>query len=46
MNMQKPVTFVKENLKMNIWKKKNIVKSEIIVIMQDNIEMLCIAYLI
>ena len=32
MKMQKSVTFVKKNLKINIWKIKNIIKLEIIVI--------------
>ena len=32
MKMQKSVIFVKRNLKMNIWKIKNIIKLEIIVI--------------
>ena len=36
----------KENLKINIWKIINILKLEIIVILQGNIEVLCIAYII
>ena len=36
----------KENLKINIWKIKNIIKLEIIVIIQWNIEVLHIAYVI
>ena len=46
MKMQKSVIFVKKNLKINIWKLKNIVKLEIIVIMQENKEVLHIAYVI
>ena len=38
MKMQKSVLFVKENLKTNISKIKNIVKLEIIVIIQGNTE--------
>ena len=38
MKMQKSVIFVKKNLKINIWKIKNIVKLEIIVIIQRNIK--------
>ena len=34
MEMQKSVKFVKKNLKINIWKINNIVKLEIIVIIQ------------
>ena len=34
MKIQKSVTFVKKNLKINIWKINNIVKLEIIVIIQ------------
>ena len=44
--MQKSVIFAKRNLKINILKIKNIVKLEIIVIVQGNIEMLHIAYVI
>ena len=38
--MQKSVIFVKKNLKINMWKIKDIVKLEIIVITQGNIEVL------
>ena len=44
--MQKSVLFVKKDLKINIWKIKNIVKLEIIVITQENIELLHITYVI
>ena len=44
MKMQISVLFVKKNLKKNVWKTKNIVKLEIIVIIQENIEVLCAAY--
>ena len=44
--MQISVIFVKKNLKINIWKIKNMVKLDIIVIIQGNIEMLHIAYII
>ena len=43
MEMQKSI---KENLRMNIWKIKNVVKLEITVIVQGNIEVLHIAYVI
>ena len=46
MKIQKSVIFVKKNLKINIWKIKNIVKLEIIFIIQENIEVLDIAYVI
>ena len=46
MKMQKSVIFVKKNLKINILKTKNIVKLEIIVILQRNIDGLRIAYII
>ena len=46
MKMQKSVIFVKKNLKVNMWQIKNIVKLEIIVIIQGNIEVLRIAYVI
>ena len=46
MKMQKSVVFVKKNLKINIRKIKHIVKLEIIVIIQENIELLHIAYVI
>ena len=42
----KYVVFVKKDLKINIWKINNIVKLNIIVIMQENIEVLLIAYTI
>ena len=44
--MQKSVIFLKKNLKINIRKIKNIVKLEIIVTIQENIEVLHIAYVI
>ena len=44
MKMLEFVIFVKENLKINIWKIKDIVKLEIIVIIQGNIEELHIVY--
>ena len=44
--MQKSDLFVKKDLKINIWKIKNIVKLEIIVITQENIELLHITYVI
>ena len=44
--MQKSVIFIKKKLKINIWKIKNIVKIRIIVIIQTNIEVLHIAYVI
>ena len=46
MEMQESVIFVKKNLKMYIGKKKNILKLENVVIIQGNIEMLRIAYVI
>ena len=46
MKTQKSVIFVNKNLKINIWKVKNIVKLEITVIIQENIELLRIAYVI
>ena len=46
MKMQKPVIFVKTDLKINIWKIKTTVKLEIVVIIQRNIEVLCIVYVI
>ena len=46
MKIQKPVLFVKKNLKINIWEIKNIVKLGIIVIMQGNIKVQWIAYII
>ena len=44
--IEKTVIFVNKNLKINIWKMKNIIKLEIIVIIQGNIEVLRIAYVI
>ena len=44
--MQKSVIFLKEKLKMNIWKIKNIVMLKFIVVIQRNMEVLCIAYVI
>ena len=44
--MQKFVTFVKKNLKINMLKTKNIVKLGAIVIIQGNIQVLQIAYVI
>ena len=44
MKIQKSVMFVKKNLKINMLKIKNIVKLETIVIIQENIELLHIAY--
>ena len=46
MKTQKSVIFVTKNLKINTWKIKNIVKLEIRVIIQGDIEVLCIAYVI
>ena len=46
MKMEKSVIFVKKNFKINILKVNNIVKLEIIVIIQGNIEVLRIAYVI
>ena len=46
MKIQKSFKFVKKKLKINIRKIKNIIKLEIIIIIQGNIEVLCIAYLI
>ena len=46
MKIQKPVIFVKKNLKINMLKIKSIVELEIIVIMHENIEVLRIAYVI
>ena len=43
-NGKKSVIFVKKNLKINMWKIKNIVKLEIVAIIQGIIEVLCIAY--
>ena len=46
MKMQNSVIFVKKNFKINIWNIKDTVKLGIIVIIQDNIEVLRIAYVI
>ena len=46
MEMQKSALFVKKNLSIIIWKMKNIVKLEIIVILEGDIEVLRIAYVI
>ena len=46
MKMQKPIIFVKKDLKIKMQKIKNNVKLGTIVIMQVNIDMLHIAYLI
>ena len=46
MKIQKPVIFLKKNLKINISKIKNILNLEIIVIIQENIKVLRIAYVI
>ena len=46
MKIQKIVIFVKTNLEINIGEIKNIIKLEIIVIIQDHIEVLCVAYVI
>ena len=46
MEKQKSVIFVKKSLKINMRKIRYIVKSEIIVIIEGNIEVLRIAYVI
>ena len=46
MKMQTFVIFVNKNLKINLPKIKNIAKIGIIVILQVNIEVLCMAYVI
>ena len=46
MKMSKSVIFVKKNLKINISKIKNIAKLEIIDIIQENIGMLRMVYVI
>ena len=46
MKIQKSIIFVKKKLKINISKIKNIVKLEIIVIIQGNTEVLHITYVI
>ena len=45
-NKKKSVIFVNTNLKANIWKVKNILQLQIIVIIWENIEVLHIAYVI
>ena len=46
MKMQKSAILLKKNLKINICKIKTVVKLEIIVIIQENIEVMCIVYVI
>ena len=46
MKMQKSAILLKKNLKTNICKIKTVVKLEIIVIIQENIEVMCIVYVI
>ena len=46
MKMHKSVIFVNKNLKINVERKKNIVKLEIVVIIQENIEVLRMTYVI
>ena len=46
MKMQISVIFVKKNLKINMWKRKILVKLEIVAIIQGNIEVLRVAYVI
>ena len=46
MAMQKSVIFVEKNVKINMRKIKNIIKLEIIFIIQGNIEVLHIAYVV
>ena len=46
MKMQKSVMFLKKNFKRIIRKIKNIIKLEIIVLIQGNIEVLRMAYVI
>ena len=46
MKIQKSIIFMKKKLKINISKIKNIVKLEIIVIIQGNTELLHITYVI
>ena len=46
MKMQKSVMFVNKNLKINVWKTKNILQLEIIVIIWENIEVMHIAFVI
>ena len=46
MKMLKSVIFVKKKLKIMISKIENVARLEIIVIIQENIKVLCIVYLI
>ena len=46
MEMKKSVIFVRKKLRINNYKKQNIVKLEIIVILQEIAEVLSIAYVI
>ena len=46
MKIQKSVILVTTNLKINLWKMKNIANLDIIVIILGNIEVLHIAYII
>ena len=46
LKIQKFVIFIRENFQINMLKVKNIAKLEIIVIIQENIEVLHIAYVI
>ena len=46
MKTQKSVIFFKKNLKINMLKTKNILKLEIIAIIQGNVEVLGISYII
>ena len=46
MKTQKSVIFFKKNLKINMLKTKNILKLEIIAIIQENVEVLGISYII
>ena len=46
MKMHKSAIFVNKNLKINVERKKNIVKLEIVVIIQENIEVLRMTYVI
>ena len=46
MEMEKSVTHVKKKLKINMWKIKNIAKLEITTIIQGNIQVPWIAYVI
>ena len=46
MKMQASVIFVNKDVKINMWKIKNIVKLEIIVVIQGSIEVLHISYVV